>query len=131
MPFLAAIYPGPTQVCNKDGMLIWRPIIDSIRASIPAHSHSRGIDHIEHHFLTALVRIQAFITDKFLALLACAGGWLAAVIACKDVRIVAGQYANLIFPQMPSLLCSISGLPANLAAKFSPIAFVQKVPYLK
>ena len=38
--------------------LFWSPIIDPIRASVPAHSHSGGIDHIEHHFLTALVRIQ-------------------------------------------------------------------------
>ena len=81
--------------------LFWTPIIDPIRASVPAHSHSGGIDHIEHHFLTALVRIQALITDKFLALQTSAGGFFATVIALKDVRVVAGQYTDLIFPQMP------------------------------
>jgi len=58
---------SPAQIFNdKEGMLFRSPIIDCIRASVPAHSHAGGIDHIQHHFVTALVRIQALITDKFL-----------------------------------------------------------------
>ena len=97
--------------------LFWSPIIDPIRASVTAHSHSRGIDHIEHHFLTALVRIQTLATNKFLALKARAGGCFATLIAFKDVRVVAGQYADLIFAQIALAHCQHLALEIGRAAE--------------
>jgi hypothetical protein len=81
-------------------MLFRSPIIDPIRPLVPAHSHSRGVDHIEHHFLSAIMRLQTLITDKFLALRAGASSFFATLIALEDIRVVAGHYADLVFPQI-------------------------------